>query len=468
MDFETLETKQLVQSYPNSVKQLFEKYSQHYLTSNLREDGTTLVSRLDFEKFLSAHPELNGRCKFFIAFGNQNLKDSSNFYPCVIDLNYKYWFLDLCSALGNAPDVLTLGMKSIKGFSRDDMVENGLQFWTPITKKVDKITIPLKFDEDFDQHLQKWWSSVIETQFQDVLKALVKQFTQKTISNYFNKGEFEVEFNEITKRALLDPVKLKPFGGGGSPESILASTSCILEYLYQKVGLNLKFLVVASKGMFKQYIAHINDYHAKNYAPIDITEREIASFVDYLIRPVFAKVVILDSSTKKDISEILNGKCSKIDQDFKQLQKTHLTPLRTSIKKARVIYDEYHDPLHKELDNIITPYYHYIHSNSTNIHPKDFKRMINPHSITPNWKTLSLPREVSQKDIVLIGNTTHPKSNIELIYDAKDDTHLLQLVGNTSYDMVSPFTSKIKDHNEKWHSFVEYYDPEKNISVIKL
>ncbi len=456
MNFDGAVTRRLFRSFTSLCRKKIQNYAKQHI---LPEQPITTKHILKFQK---KHPELTSRCRIWIEFVNLETVEVHGYHLHVIDLASSSWFSELCSAV-NGIDIKTDSGQSIKGFTRDKLIQNHLRFSVHSRLNKKSYQPVKKYHENLDGHVQQWWGSVVESMYDSTLKSITKHASEHTLARHLNESKFEVEFDELARKTLTNPAQYREFGTYSS-DTLLASPDQLTSYLNHEVAVPTKFLIVSSTPVLKQYVSQLNHFHSNEYKPIEAMPEELYVFFDHLIRPVFRDAMKLGKNKKKMVSTAPTYEFGTV---FDTLYSQHVHHLDESIKTKRIDVD-YHDPLHKSLDGIIVPYFHCLHAAA----PKDFKKMIEKHSITPHYKVGALGKGMNAKDVIYIqsglNTVSHPRSALNLFKAEKDGVYYLELEKNNGYSLISPMNLKIQDTEKTWHSFQEIYNPLTNASLLQI
>lgn len=460
------------------------------------ENRDVRITKSAIKKFAKLRGNLGTKCILKIQTINKTKYTCSDFIAYTVDLSMTSWFEDLCMHL-HTNDILTEYGKSIKGFDRDDIMKFDGYFYVYTRIKMQNTILPKKYRLDFEAHLKKWWNDVMTTLMKKFSSVLALHLKERVLNNTLNNGTVDNEFRKCIRNTIEPKEQYKEFGVSSFEKMIhhhehkYVSTEQIIEWVYDRICIPLKFAVTVSIQEIKSTIALINQEHAKSNQPLEITIEELsdymmARFVEPLMTPLFdLNYSLITEMAKLKYDRQSNGKFNHFNH-FKELYNSSVERVfqqqqqQTQSQQHLNNIINYIDPTSKALNDFQVPFYHTISCNP-DIHTKYLETMMSsqPHSVSTHFTPMNLD-EFSKNCIAI--SFTHPtksdsgsslhakieKPKMDLFKNKTDKQFYLQFPDGFNYKVISPFTSHILDNEDVWKRYDEYYDSNCNTSFLHL
>ncbi len=441
--------------WPKRTRKAFETFLSR---KNLAWDP---VSHAQFDKFCRDNSDLANTYKFSVTFVHPDTKETAGPYVHVVDTRNLSWFKDLCLGCGVA-DIVTRGGESIRNLSVEEMAREKFDFVSNTRLNKQDYKIPKKYHEEISSYVQMWWSALLEKLLDSTISDIAKQCVNHNYGEYLNGHQFETSFSSRSRTLVNDTAFFNEMGLNAVVD-ILGSPKDIAWYLCDHVGVVLKYILVSTKKYLKQYVSVVNARHKREYKPMGLGFEEYKTYFFTLLGPVMKDHEDLNEARKKLIRS--PTKTSNFKVLLEQIQRKHVAPLAKIYRN--IPEDDDHDEIHQSINSISAPYYYRVVSTGPQIHPNDFRKLMNSQALTPNYEIGFNNSKRIPDGSVVVGDQVFRRQDLELHHNGQDSQIYLAPPKNQMVGLISPYTNTITVNSNEL-KFREVYDPSRHISVLKL
>lgn len=361
-----LQTLKLLDYYPKSFKDSYLRYHEE--------------TEFHSPKMVQCFEKKNdcNLCNIKLQFIDVTNLTLTDFKLITIDLSKSKWFETLCE-FAQVQDVFTSNGTTIKNFTRTDFIKIGGKVYAHSSVNMSNWKTPEVFNDHKGKPFKMWWQDFIKALETNTLADIVDNIKTNMV-DYLNNCGFETNFKREVINYLDRESPYKVYGCNSFEqftEHFLISHSItkqqLIIFLVEKICLPLKFMMISNKTTFRNYVKNMNELHLNSREPIQITKSELKSFYFTIVSSIFSK--ISDTKCLKEVEEPV----------FDTLHKYHKSlslPMKNLHKHESD--NEFHDPIHKEIEKIKVPHYFHMVMNNEKplIHNSDFRDVIENQPLT--------------------------------------------------------------------------------------
>lgn len=449
------------------------------------------ITKSSIRTFAKSRHEHGTKCILKIQTINKTKYTFSDFIAYVIDLSVEKWFEDLCRDL-RTKDILTERGESIRGFDRDKIMEFEGFCYIHVRILTQTPIILQKYKPDYELHLKKWWNEMMSTLSRKFASILALHIKERDLGSTLNSGRIDMEFRNCIRNFLEPKEQYKEFGITSFEKMIhhhehkYVSSDQLIEWIYDRVCIPLKFIITSSIQEIRNTITFINQEHAKRNFPLDVTTEELADFMrTRYVTPLMEHLFDLNYDIKCDLAQLKSvrqrhGKFNHFDQ-FQELYDSYVKTIVPH--PIEHFHSNYSDPAAKALNDFQIPFHHTISCNP-NIHSRYLETIMQSpqHSISTHFEPCQInnfpknsiaisfvhPTQLNSESSLRGMHETIEKPKVDLFKNVDDKRFYLQFPDGFKYRLISPFTSHILDREDNWQRYDEYYDSQTNTSYLHL